>query len=475
MIYRRMKQTALTLLSAVFLSHTPLFAEETDMSDAPTLPHVFENTHEHLLDNGLKVIVREDHRAPVVTTMVWYKVGSVDEPRGLGGISHMLEHMMFKGTPTLKANEHSTIIANLGGRDNAFTSYDYTAYFEMLPAWELETALRLESDRMVNLELRPEDFIPERQVVAEERRQRTDSNPQGQFYEFFNATMWNTSAYRNPIIGWMPEIERWKLSDLEEWYRRFYAPNNATLVIVGDVKAEEAFKLAEKYFGAIEPSKNIEHAHDFEVPQLGLKRAELITEVNMPLLFMGYKVPSINSAEDRTDVYALMLAAEILDGSRSSRLSRKLVRGKQSALQASAYYSGDRRFEGSFLLSAVPAINHDLATIEAQLLAQIERLKEEPVSKKELKRVLTRYRAESIYERDSLYYQAMEIGAAETTGEGWRHRETILDELEKITPEMIQAAVKRHLTTENLTIATLQSPSKNRVEDASPTKEQHGE
>src|SRR5699024_8537363 len=236
---KKFTKTALTLCGAVFVSSMVTFA-----GASPTAPSSFaENTFEHQLDNGLKIIVRENHRAPVVTTMVWYKVGSVDEPRGLGGISHMLEHMMFKGTDTLGPNEHSTIIANLGGRDNAFTSYDYTAYFENLPSWELETALKLEADRMQNLVLTEDDFAPERLVVANERRQRTDSSAQAKFFEAFNATVWNTSAYRNPIIGWMPEIEAWTLDDLKDWYARYYAPNNATLVVVGDVDAKQTFAL----------------------------------------------------------------------------------------------------------------------------------------------------------------------------------------------------------------------------------------
>lgn len=415
------------------------------------------NTHEYTLDNGLKLIVREDHRAPVAVTMVWYKVGSVDEPRGKGGISHMLEHMMFKGTPTLKPNEHSTIIANLGGKDNAFTSYDYTAYFEILPSWELETSLRLESDRMHNLVLKEEDFAPERQVVAEERRQRTDSNPQALFYEAFNATVWTTNAYRNPIIGWMPEIQSWKLSDLQSWYNQFYRPNNATVVIVGDVDADKTYELVKKYFGEIPRGEEIVREVNFEVPQNDTKYIEMAAPANLPVLFMAYKVPSINSTENKQEAYALLLASEILSGSNTARLPKKMVRDSQKSLAASSYYNEGARYDTTFFLSAVPAEGVELETLEAELLAEIERLQTTLVSKEELNKILTAYRTSQIFAKDSLYSQAMSIGSAETTGEGWKNRENLVSYLEKVTPEEIQQVAQKYLNKDNLTIGRLRA------------------
>ncbi len=429
--------------------------EETPLSTTLQNSKAFPTTYEAVLENGLKVIIREDHRAPVVTSMVWYKVGSVDEPRGLGGISHMLEHMMFKGTDKLGPNEHSTIIANLGGRDNAFTSYDYTAYFENLPAWELETALKLEADRMQNLKLKEEDFAPEREVVAEERRQRTDSNPQAQLYERFNATLWSTSAYRNPIIGWMPEIKSWTLNDLKKWYRLYYAPNNATLVIVGDVDPEETYALVKKHFGQIPRGEAITHPNEFEVPQMGEKRIDLSLKANMPLLYMAYKVPSINSTDDPEKVYALTLASLILDGSNSARLSKNLVREQQIALQASNYYSSGMRYDSTFMFAAVPAKGTSLETLETEIRKEVKRLREELVSQEEIDRVLNLYRAAKVYERDSVYSQAMQIGAAETSGEGWKHRENLLHFLEKVTPEMIQQVAQEYLQDDALTVGTL--------------------
>ena len=415
------------------------------------------NTHEFTLDNGLKLIIREDHRAPVAVTMVWYKVGSVDEPRGKGGLSHMLEHMMFKGTPTLKPNEHSTIIANLGGKDNAFTSYDYTAYFEILPSWELETSLRLESDRMANLVLKEEDFAPERQVVAEERRQRTDSNPQSLFYEAFNATVWTTNAYRNPIIGWMPEIQSWTLADLQSWYNQFYRPNNATVVIVGDVDAKKTHELVNQYFGKIPRGEEIVREINFEVPQNDTKYIEMATPANLPVLFMAYKVPSINSTENKQEAYALLLASEILSGSNTARLPKKMVRESQKSLDASSYYNEGTRYETTFMLSAVPADGVELETLEAELKAEIKNLQTTLVTKEELNKILTAYRTSQIFAKDSIYSQAMSIGSAETTGEGWRNRENLVSYLEKVTPEEIQQVAQKYLNDGNLTVGRLRA------------------
>ncbi len=467
MRFKRSTLRALPLLSALLITLTPIYAandEAHPMNEPPKMMQRYQeeslaaNTYEGELPNGLSIIVRKDERAPVVTNMVWYRVGSVDEPRGLGGISHMLEHMMFKGTELLGPNEHSTIIANLGGRDNAFTSMDYTAYYERLPAWELETALQLEAERMSNLKLRAEDFLSERLVVAEERRQRTESNPQGRFFELFNATLWSSSAYRNPIIGWMEEIERWRLSDLERWYQQYYAPNNATLVVVGDVDPEEVYQLAQRYFGPIPKRDSIEHPFNFEPQQEAEKRIEMVAEVNMPLLLMGYKVPSLNSAESIREAYALLLINELLDGGRAARLTKELVRKEQLALQTSAYYGSNRRYLSSLTISAIPTKGITLSELEEGIKRSIERLKQEPISDEELARVKRHYEWKSITALDSSYAQAMAIGTAETTGEGWYHRLTLAERLNEITKEEIQQVAQKYLHDQNLTVGYLHNP-----------------
>ncbi|WP_051396137.1 pitrilysin family protein [Ignatzschineria larvae DSM 13226] len=454
-----LKKLSAMLLASLTLSTAALAQQYPEIATV-------DQTHETVLDNGLKVLVREDHRSPVVTTMIWYKVGSVDEPRGLGGISHMLEHMMFKGTDTLGPNEHSTIVANLGGRDNAFTSTDYTAYFESLPAWELETALKLEADRMENLELRAEDFTPERLVVAEERRQRTDSNPQAKLYEAFNATMFTTSAYRNPVIGWMPEIEGWSLEDLQNWYQQFYAPNNATVVIVGDVDPNKTIEMVNQYFGQIPSSNNIVRPANFEVAQTGEKRIDLALPANLPVLFMGYKTPSINETEDEMEAATLLLTSLTLDGTRSSRLEKALVRDQQIALQAGNYYNYGARYTTPFTFIGVPAEGVSLETLENAFKQELHKLQTEPVTQAEVDRIIGLYEASNIYAQDSVYAQAMLLGQAETTGEGWQNAEKRVELLKQVTPEMIQAVAQKYFQDDLATVATLH-PS-NRADGNNP-------
>ena len=210
---------------------------------------------EHVLGNGLKVLVKEDHRSPVAVSQVWYKVGSSYEPGGITGISHMLEHMMFKGTDKHAPGEFSRIIAENGGEENAFTGTDYTAYFQTMEASRLAVSFELEADRMRNLHLLPDELKKELQVVTEERRMRTDDNPQAKMQEHFNAMAYTNSPYKNPVIGWPSDIENYKVEDLQAWYQRWYAPNNATLVVVGDVQPKAVFALAEKYFGPLKPSE----------------------------------------------------------------------------------------------------------------------------------------------------------------------------------------------------------------------------
>lgn len=419
-------------------------------------PHPeFPNTHEFILNNGLKLIVREDHRAPVVTTMVWYKIGSVDEPRGLGGISHMLEHMMFKGTPTLKPNEHSRLISNYGGHDNAFTSRDYTAYFETLPSDQLKLAFTLEADRMQNLKLKQEDFTPEQQVVAEERRSRTDSDPQAQFFESFNATQWATSNYRNPVIGYADEIQAIKLSDLQAWYKTHYAPNNATVVVVGDVNAELVYETAQATFGKVPRRELTPASLNFEIPQKGIKRMDFQIPAKLPALMMSYKVPSYNTATDKKDADALLMLSAILDGGKTARLPKNLVRDQKIVSAIDASYSNSARFDSAFTFFAMPSSNIPLNTIEEAILKEINSLKNTLVSPEELTRINAQIHAQMIYQKDAPMSQAQAIGMAESTGEGWVNREKLLTRLGQITAQDIQRVAQKYLIPDNLTIGTL--------------------
>ncbi|MDD1612405.1 MAG: insulinase family protein, partial [Methylococcaceae bacterium] len=282
---------------------------------------------EHKLKNGLKVLVQEDHRSPVVVSQVWYKVGSSYEPGGITGISHMLEHMMFKGTDKLKPGEFSRIIAENGGDENAFTGTDYTAYFQTMNASRLAVSFELEADRMRHLHLLPDELKKELEVVTEERRMRTDDNPQAKVAEYFSAAAYTNSPYQHPVIGWPADIAHYTVEDLQAWYQRWYAPNNATLVVVGDVKTDDVFALAEKYFAELKPSEIKPIKPQTEMPQVGVRRIVVKAPAKLPYLTMGYKVPSLATAEQDGEAYALEVLAGVLDGGKSARLSSRLVRG----------------------------------------------------------------------------------------------------------------------------------------------------
>uniref|UniRef100_UPI0025DAC1B8 M16 family metallopeptidase n=1 Tax=Sulfurivirga sp. TaxID=2614236 RepID=UPI0025DAC1B8 len=296
------------------------------------------------LDNGMTVLVKEDHRAPVVAHMVWYRVGGNFEPNGLTGISHMLEHMMFKGTDRLAPGEFSRRVSRMGGRENAFTSRDYTAYFQIVGRQHLAEVMALEADRMRHLKLREDEFQKERKVVAEERRWRVEDNPEARLSEQFNAAAFVNSPPHHPVIGWMTDIQHYTLDDLKAWYRRWYAPNNAILVVVGDVTPEEVMKLARKTYGKLKPEKIIPPKPQKEIAQQGERRITLKAAVEVPTLLMGFHVPTLATAENRKEAWALELASAILSGDASSRLSRELVRERRIAASASAGYDSTARW-----------------------------------------------------------------------------------------------------------------------------------
>lgn len=413
---------------------------------------VFERT----LSNGLKVIVKPDNRSPVVISQVWYKVGSSYETGGTTGVSHVLEHMMFKGSKKYPNDAYNKIIARNGGEDNAFTSRDYTAYYQKFEKSRLKISFELEADRMRNLMLPLEAFEKERMVVMEERRWRTDDKPQALTYEQFNALAFNNSGYHHPIIGWMNDLENLTIDDVKKWYEQYYAPNNATLVVVGDVDPEAVFELAKTYFGPLQPFEVAAAKPRVEHPQKGERRVVMKLEANLPYLVMGYKVPVINTAEESWEPYALDVLAGILDSGDSTRLSKNLVRTQKIAAQAGAGYSMDSRMQTLFTLDAVPANNASVEALEAALHAEVERLKNEPVSIEELDRVKAQVIASAVFEKDSMFYQAMKIGIAETTGVGWRADEQYVEKVQAITPEQLQQVARKYLVETGLTTAILE-------------------
>ena len=413
--------------------------------------------HEYELDNGLKLIVKEDHRAPIMVSQVWYKVGSSYEHDGITGVSHVLEHMMFKGTSAHPAGEFSRIIAENGGSENAFTSRDYTAYFQTLEKSRLPVSFELEADRMRNLVIPEQEFLKEVQVVMEERRMRTEDNPQSLTYEQFNASAYVSSPYRIPVIGWMDDLESMHVEDLKSWYRKWYAPNNATVVVVGDVDPDQVHALAKKYFGPLKPS-DIEPAKPRrEIEQRGSKRIEVKAPAELPYLIMGYKVPVVLTAgsEELWEPYALDVLAGVLDGGTAARLASELVRGQSVAASAGAAYDSYDRLQGLFLLSGTPANGHTTEQLEQALRAQIERLHQEPVGSDELARVKAQIRASRVYEQDSIFYQAMQIGMLETVGLHWSEMERYHERIAAVTPRQVQAVARKYLVEDGLTVAEL--------------------
>ncbi len=414
--------------------------------------------HETTLDNGLKVLVLPDERAPVVTHQIWYKVGAVDEPGGITGIAHMFEHMMFKGTENLGPGEFSDIIARLGGEENAFTGRDFTGYYQTLAADELETVMRWEADRMANLEIDPEEFAREKEVIKEEWRSRVRDNPNARLRQLLYATAFTSSGYHHPIIGWKTDIDAYTVEDLQRWYREHYAPNNATLIVVGDFEPDAVVELAERHYGKVEqrdlsPAKPRE-----EMTQHGLKRASLNIPAKLPHMTMGYMVPSLVTAERARSAYALAVTSGILAGDSGARLNNALVRaGKLSS--ASTGYNLNARETTLFTVDATPRDGQPLDEVEQLLREQIERLKTEPVEKDELERIKAQVVASDVYQRDSLFYQGMKMGIYETVGLDYRLADRFVEGVRAVTVDDVQAVAREYFQDDGLTIATLEPAS----------------
>ncbi len=411
---------------------------------------------EYLLDNGLKLIVREDHRAPVVVSQIWYKLGATYEQSPSTGVSHVLEHMMFKGTERYPAGEFSRIVAANGGSENAFTGRDYTAYYQQLASDRLEVSFHLEADRMRGLRFTEEDFRKELEVVKEERRLRTEDQPRALTVEHFNAAAYLVSPNRNPVIGWMEDLDRMTLEDVKAWYRRWYAPDNAVLVVVGDVDPMEVFKLAQKHFGPLSGEGAATPRPIGEPEQRGPRRVTVRAPAKQPYLVMGYKTPVVGQAAAEWEPYALEMLAHILDGGDSARLSRELIRGERIAATAGAEYSAYSRLPGMLLLDGTPSLDQDLETLEDALREQVARLREQLVSERELARVRAQMVASEVFEQDSIFYQAMRIGLLETIGLNWRLDDEYVARLSAVTSEQVRAVARKYLVDERFTVAVLE-------------------
>ncbi|MXS82561.1 M16 family metallopeptidase [Nitrosomonas oligotropha] len=416
------------------------------------------NPHEFLLDNGLRLIVKQDHRSPVVVTQIWYKAGSIDEVNGVTGVAHVLEHMMFKGTEKVPNGDFSKKIAAAGGRENAFTSYDYTAYYQQLHKNHLPMAMELEADRMRNLILTEEEFSKEIKVVMEERRLRTDDQARSLLYEKMMSVAYQAHPYKNPIIGWMNDLENMRVEDAREWYDRWYAPNNAILIVVGDVDANEVFRLAQKNYGTISKHPLLPlnaRKPQTEPPQTGTKRIIVKAPAELPYLMMGYHAPTIKNVMEDWEPYALEILEGVLDGHASARLNKSLVRESQIANSANAGYSAMARGPSVFFLSAVPRAGKTVAELEQALRKEIEKITKDGVTEDELARVKAQVVAGHVYQRDSIFSQAMQLGRLESTGLSCRDIDIILEKLKAVTAEQVRDVAKKYFNDDSLTVAVL--------------------
>ena len=415
-----------------------------------------KSVYEKTLSNGLKVIVKEDHRAPVLVQQIWYHVGSMDEIAGTTGIAHVLEHMMFKGTKSVPPGEFSRRIAAEGGRENAFTSYDYTAYFQQLHKDKLELAMKLESDRMHNLVLSDAEFAKEVQVVMEERRMRTDDEPHALLSEQLMAIAYQEHPYHHPIIGWMNDLKTLTAADARNWYQRWYTPNNATLVIAGDVKASEVFALAQRYYGGISSRALPLRKNFIEPAQLGSKRFIVKAPAELPLLVMAYQAPTLRDPQKETIPYALEVLGAVLDGNQSARLNKTLVREKQLASNVGAGYDSTARGSSLFTLEGTPSAGVSIATLEAAILEQIAILVRDGISPEELARVKAQVTANEVYKLDSVFYQAMQLGQMESIGLKHQDISLMLERIQAVTAQQVREAARDFLKDDNLIVGVLE-------------------
>jgi zinc protease len=411
--------------------------------------------YEKTLGNGLKVIVKEDHRAPVLVQQVWYRAGSMDERTGTTGVAHVLEHMMFKGTKEVPLGQFSKIIAAAGGRENAFTSYDHTAYFQQLHKSKLPLAMKLESDRMHNLQMAKAEFDKEIKVVMEERRWRTDDEPRSLLFEKLMAAAYQEHPYHNPIIGWMTDLQNMTDADALDWYKTWYAPNNATLVVAGDVKASEVFALAQKYYGGIPQVKLPVRKAVGEAQQVGIRRIVVKAPAELPFLAMAWHAPTLRDADKDWKPYALEVLAGVLDGNSSARLNKALVREQQVAMDVGTGYDSVARGPTLFVLEGTPREGKTAGDVEHAIREQLEILVRDGVKADELQRVKAQVTAGEVYKRDSVFYQAMQIGQLESAGLSYKAVPVMLQKLQAVTAQQVQDVAREIFNDDHLTVATL--------------------
>jgi len=405
---------------------------------------------EKVFPNGLKVLLKEEHKSPVVTFQIWYKVGSRNEKLGTTGISHLLEHMMFKGAEKYGPKQFSQVVQRNGGNDNAFTSKNYTAYFENFASDRISISLDLESDRMRNLLLDPKEFLSEREVVKEERRMRTDDDPTNTMVEQMTASAFIAHPYQWPVIGWMADIDAITRDDLYDHYRRYYAPNNATIVVAGDFDTKTLLPLIEKYFGGIPRGPAIPRVGAVEPRQLGERRIVVRKQAELPAVFAGYHTPDMKHG----DSAALEVLQGILSSGKSSRLYMSLVYEKQIAMYAGGDYDNISNDPNLFYVYAGVMPGKSTDEVETALYAEIDKLKTTLVTDEELQKAKNQIESAFIMSQDSVFYQAMLLGQLETVA-NWKLLETYVSTISSVTKDEVRRVAQTYFSEDNRTVGIL--------------------
>ncbi|MDP9892428.1 zinc protease [Variovorax boronicumulans] len=409
------------------------------------------------LANGMTLIVQPDRRAPTAVQMVWVRVGSMDEVDGTSGVAHALEHMMFKGTKDIKPGEFSRRVAQLGGQENAFTTRDYTGYYQQIPVGSLEQVMKLESDRFANNQWPDDEFKREIEVVKEERRLRTEDQPRALLGEQQSAAVFMASPYHRPVVGWMSDLDAMTPDDAREFHKRWYVPANAVLVVAGDVDVAKVRALAEKYYGVIPARAVPARKPRVEPVQRGIRRLEFKAPAEQAYVSLAYRVPQLANIDDtNSDSWALVVLSAVLDGYAGARLDRALTQGPDRVADSAGAYSGFiGRGPQLFVLDGVPSHGKSAEVVEAALRAQVARIAKDGVGEAELARVKTQWVASETYKRDSVMAQARELGSNWVQGLPLDASERIVARLQAVTAAQVQAVAAKYFGDDQLTVATL--------------------
>jgi len=411
---------------------------------------------EFTLANGLRVIVKEDHRAPTAVQQVWYRAGSMDESPGTTGLAHVLEHMMFKGTRSVAPDRFSRLVAEAGGRDNAFTSTDFTVYHEQVHRDRLPFVMRLEADRMANLAIRPKEFAREIKVVMEERRLSTEDQPRALLDENLMATAFSAHPYKWPTIGWMQDLQNMTWRDAQAWYRSWYAPNNATVVVVGDVDPEQVVAWAKRYYGPVPRKAVPERKPQSEPEQRGIKRVVVKAPAELAFVRFGYKAPVLRDAQKDWEPFAVAVLVKVLGGNDAARLNQILVRERRIATSAGADYELISRGPGMVFLNAAAAQGHAGSELEAAVREIVAQVASKGASPEEVQRAKVQLLAQLVYRRDSFFAQAMELGELVSTDLSFRDADRIPERIKEVTAEQVRTVAAKYLVDDSMTVGILE-------------------